>query len=459
MSSMTVRERESFDELRGAVRGQVVTPGEADWDQARRAWNLAVDQRPAAVVLPADESDVAEVLGFASARGYRVLAQGPGHLASPVPSLEGTILLRTHRLDAIDIDAAHATVRVGAGVTWASLTAALAEHGLMALAGSAPDVGVAGYLLGGGCSWFAREHGLACNSVLAVEAVTASGERRVIDGLSDPDLFWALRGGGGNFAIVTAMTVAAYRTPAVYAGMLAYPIQRAGEVWRAYAAWTGSLPESVTTAIRLLRVPPLPEIPDALRGQAFAVIDGAIDEPDDDARRLLEPLRALTPAIDTFSRIPVAALGGIHMDPPGPVPGVGDGMALEGLEDAVIDVLLRSAGPEAATQLLSVEVRHVGGAAARPVPAGGVVDRLPAQFLVYAVGIAPTPEAAAGVRAEIDGMLGQLEPWRAERDYSNFRESPAAASTFYSPDDLDRLRQIKRRIDPNGLIRSAHPLD
>lgn len=458
MPSTVLREREAFEELRERLRGRLLTPDETGWDDARRAWNLAVDQHPIAVAWPLDAADTATVVRFAGAHGLRVLAQGTGHLAAAIDSWDRTILLRTQHFDSIDIDPAHATVRVGAGVSWAQLTEELAAYGLMGLAGSAPDVGAVGYLLGGGCSWFAREHGLACNSILAAEIVTASGACLTVDGLSDPEVFWALRGGGGNFAVVTSLTLALHRTPDVYAGMLAFPLERAGEVWQAYARWTRGLAESATTSIRLLRVPPLPDIPEPLRGKAFAVVDGAIDASDAEARRILEPLRALGPAIDTFGRMPVAALGQVHMDPPGPVPAVGDGMSLAALDENVIGALLDAAGPSVPTALLSVEVRHLGGAASRPIPAGGVVDHLPSEFSLFAVGIAPDAASAAAVRGEIDSLLTELRPWAGEREYSNFRESPADAAEFYSPGDLDRLRRVKDRVDPAGVIRSAHPL-
>jgi FAD/FMN-containing dehydrogenase len=458
MSITTSSELAPFDELGAAIGGSVVTAADSDWDAARSAWNLAVDQRPDAVATPLDADDVSTIARFAEAHGLRILVQGTGHLASPIDDLSGTILIRTTRLDTIDVRPDQATVRVGAGVLWGRLAAALAEHGLMGLSGSSPDVGVIGYLLGGGFSWFAREHGLACNGIQSYEVVTADGEQRTIDATSDAGLFWALHGGGGNLAIVTAVTMSVFRTTDVYAGMLAFPIDRAEEVWHAYARWSRDVTDRATTCVRLLHLPPLPELPDFLRGQSFAIVDGAIDLPDAAAQALLEPLRSLHPAIDTFARTPVAGLGAVHMDPPGPVPGVGDGALLAELNDGVIRTVMDAAGPGVHTALLAVDLRQLGGAVGVHVPGRGAVDHLPGRFLLYAVGIAPTPDAAATVRAEVGALLGRLAPWIERRAYSNFCESPRDPGTFYGIDDLERLREVKRRVDPHGMMRAAHPI-
>ena len=448
-----------FRDLADRLTGRVVTPAEPDWDTQRQAWNLAADQRPEAVVVAADASDIAVVVGFARDNGLRVVPQGTGHLAAPLGNLAGALLLRTPRLREVEVDVAAASVRVGAGVLWGEVSAALAPHGLAALAGSSPDVGVAGYLLGGGYSWMARKRGLGCSAVTAIDVVTADGRQRHVTADSEPDLFWALRGGGGNAAIVTALTFTVFPVATVYAGMLLYPIARAGEVLRAYEAWTRDLTEAATTCVRLLHVPPLPDLPDFLRGQAFVGVDGAIDAPEAEAAALLEPLRALGPAIDTFDVLPASQLGLVHMDPPEPVPAIGDGLILDDLPEGAIEALVAIAGPEAQTALLAVDLRHLGGAVGRPAENGGAVDHFPGRFLVYAVGMLPDPALVPVLEAEVAGMRAALEPWTSPRDYSNFREAPASPSRFYDPATLERLRAIKQAYDPERVIRTAHELD
>ena len=408
--------------------------------------------------MPAGPADVAAALAFAGETGRTVVPQGTGHLAAPLGDLAGSVLVNTSALRGVEVDADARVVRAGAGCVWADVTSALAPHGLAALAGSSPDVGISGYLLGGGYSWLAREHGLGCTSVIALDVVTADGAQRHVTAEDDAELFWALRGGGGNTAIVTAITMRVLPLATIYAGMLLFPLERAGEVVRAYEHWTRGLTEAATTCVRLLRVPPLPDVPEPLRGRAFVGVNGAIDLPEEEAAELLAGLRALGPELDTFATMPASALGVINMDPPTPVPAIGDGTILDDLPEDAIERLLAVAGPDAQTPLLAVDLRNLGGAAGRPAPGGGAVDHLPGRFLVYAVGIVPDPALAPAVSAAVDAVRGALAPWAAERDYANFRETAVPASRLWPADALDRLRAVKAAYDPEGVIRTAHPL-
>lgn len=449
---------DAFRDLAGRVAGSVVTPSDPEWDTVRRAWNLAFDQHPDVVVVPAGPADVAAALAFAGETGRTVVPQGTGHLAAPLGDLAGSVLVNTSALRGVEVDADARVVRAGAGCVWADVTSALAPHGLAALAGSSPDVGISGYLLGGGYSWLAREHGLGCTSVIALDVVTADGAQRHVTAEDDAELFWALRGGGGNTAIVTAITLRVLPLATIYAGMLLFPLERAGEVVRAYEHWTRGLTEAATTCVRLLRVPPLPDVPEPLRGRAFVGVNGAIDLPEAEAAELLAGLRALGPELDTFAIMPASALGVINMDPPTPVPAIGDGTILDDLPEDAIERLLAVAGPDAQTPLLAVDLRNLGGAAGRPAPGGGAVDHLPGRFLVYAVGIVPDPALAPAVSAAVDAVREALAPWAAERDYANFRETSVPAARLWPAGALDRLRAVKAAYDPKGVIRTAHPL-
>src|SRR6516165_900579 len=216
--------------LTSALPGRVVIPEEVRFDEARRAWNLAIDQRPAAVAFPESPQDVAAAVLFAREFGLRVAAQGTGHGAGPLGSLEDTILLKTERMRGVSIDPARRTARVEAGVVWLEVVEAAAQHGLASLAGSSPDVGVVGYTLGGGLSFLGRKYGLAANHVRAIELVTPDGQLVRAHPENEPDLFWALRGGGGSFAVVTAIELELFPVAHAYAGILWYPIDRGPEV-------------------------------------------------------------------------------------------------------------------------------------------------------------------------------------------------------------------------------------
>ncbi len=436
----------------------IVMPHDESWDEARLAWNLAVDQQPAAVALPESARDVGAIVRWARERGLRVAPQGTGHNAHPLGSLAHTVLLKTERMRGVAIDARAQRARVEAGVLWAEVTEAAAQHGLAALAGSSPDVGVVGYTLGGGISWLSRRYGLAANSVTAIELVDAEGEPVRADADQNADLFWALRGGGGSFGVVTALEFALYPITDVHAGVLFFPLERGAEVLRAWRRWVDTVPDEVTSVGRFLQFPPVPALPEHLRGQSFAVIEAASLLGQDASDELLRPLRELGPQLDTFATIPAHALDRLHMDPEQPVPGAGDGMVLSDLNDAAIDALVQTAGAGSHSPLLSVELRHAGGALARKVPGGGAVSSVNGSFLLFAVGIAPTPEAGAAVKAHVELVHNALAPWDAGRAFSNFATKRERGERLFGDLTYRRLQTVKAAVDSDDVFRSNHPV-
>src|SRR5947209_3488538 len=242
--------------LAAALEGKIVLPEHGGFEEARQAWNLAIDQRPAAVVFPESADDVQAAVLFAREHGLRIAAQGTGHNAGPLGSLYDTILIKTERMREVRIDPERRIARVGAGVLWLEAVEAAAAYGLAGLQGSSPDVGVVGYTLGGGLSFMGRKHGLAANRVHAIEMVTAEGRLLRIDRDNDPDLFWALRGGGGSFGVVTALEFELLPIRQIYAGILWYPVERAREILHTWRALTQSdPPEELTTVGRILHLP------------------------------------------------------------------------------------------------------------------------------------------------------------------------------------------------------------
>jgi len=457
MNSTDTMAGRDLEALRAAIAGQVFIPGEAGYDQARQGWNLAVDTRPAVVVAAELAADVTQAVRYARAHGMRIAPQGTGHGAEPLELLAGAMLLRTARMRKVGIDPATRTARAEAGATWQDVTDPAAEHGLAGLAGSSPNVGVAGYTLGGGLGWLARRYGLAANSVTAAELVTPDGDLVRADAGHESDLFWAIRGGGG-VGVVTALEMRLYRVGELYAGNLFFPIQRAAEVLHAWREWTDTVPDEVTSLAHLVRFPPLPELPEPLRGRAFIVIEAAYLSDPGTGAELTGPLRRLGPERDTFAMIPAAALGQLNMDPPGPGPSQGDGAFLAGFPAAAIDALVAVAGPDTDTPLSSVEVRHLGGALTRPVPGGGAQPSIDAGYLLFAVGATPIPDLVSAVRAQAQAVKDALAPWHASYDSYNFRQTPAPASAVLPPASYHRLQQIKAAYDPDQAIISAHPV-
>ncbi len=458
MSTFSATTRSST-RLAPAVGDMIVLPVHAGYDAARLAWNLAVDQRPSAVMFPESAEDVATAVRFARAHGQRVAPQGTGHNAAPFGPLEDTILLKTERMRSVQIDPGRRIARVEAGVLWSELVVAAARHGLAGLQGSSPDVGVVGYTLGGGVSFLSRKFGLASSSVRAVELVTAEGRQLRVDPDHEPDLFWALRGGGGSFGVVTAMELQLFPLSEVYAGVLWYPIERGSEVLHAWRELTvAGPPDELTTVGRFLNLPPIPEIPEPVRGKSFVIVEAIHAGDAREADELLAPLRALGPVNDTIATISLPALSHLHMDPEQPVPGVGDGMMVAELDREAIDTLVDVAGAGAQVPLLSVEMRHLEGELGRPRPDHGALASIDAAYAFYAVGMTPVPELEKPVATQVQAIKSALQPWAARQMYLNFADSRREPASFWNEQAYHRLRRIKAAIDPTDLIHANHPV-
>ena len=457
MSNLMIRPAADVDfrALRARVAGSVTTPSDTDWDEARQAWNLSVDQRPVAVVHAESPSDVLGVVSFARAHGYQVAPQGTGHAASPMGPLDDTILLKTSRMRGIEIDPERRIARVEAGVLWLEVSEAAAPYGLVGLAGSSPDVGVVGYSLGGGVSFLGRKLGLAANSIVSAEIVTADCRLVRADAETETDLFWAIRGGGGNFGVVTALEIRLFPISEIYAGSLFFPIERAREVLGEWRSWVDGVPDEMTSVGRLMQFPPIPDIPDPLRGNSFVLVEAIYQGDEAAGAELLRPLRELGPVLDTVSVIPTTGLTSVHMDPEQPVPGAGDGMLLEDFPAEAIDALVEVVP---GSPLFSVEVRHMGGALRMPSAGHGAVGSLDAAFAMFAVGIAATDELKAAVERQVDVVRDVLEPWNATTTYANFAERPTDPRLIWPEHIYHRLRRIKAQVDPAGLIRANHAI-
>jgi hypothetical protein len=449
--------RDDVNSLRAQLRGEVVTPADPSYDEARLAWNLAADQRPAFVVFPESADDVVAVVDHARRHGLRIAPQGTGHNATPIVWEADTVLLSTSRMRDVSIDVMGRRARVAAGTLWLEVTEPASAHGLAPLAGSSPDVGVIGYCLGGGISWLARKHGLATNSVLAIEVVTADGRLRRVDAEHDAALFWAMRGGGGNFGVVTAMEIALYPMPELYAGAMWWDWKHSSRVMHAWREWTLTLPDEVTSSARIMRVPPLPEIPEFLRGRDFVTIDAAIIGDRAHGAALVQALRDLEPEIDTFDMVAPVALSRLHNDPESPVPALTEHRLLRELPVEAIDAFVDAAGPEANSPLLLAEIRHLGGALGVAKPGNGALASVDAAYLQFAAGIA-MPELIPALKEALPRFKAALAPWDAGRGYLNFEENPADSRHFYDELTHRRLARIKTQVDPSDMFRANHPI-
>jgi FAD/FMN-containing dehydrogenase len=431
---------------------------DANWNLERGAFNVLVDQQPAGIAVPQTADEVSDVVSSAAADGKQVAAQSTGHNALPLGSLANTVLLRTAGLGGVEIDADAGNARVGAGALWGDVVPRASQLGLAALHGSAPNVGIAGYTLGGGVSFYARKHGLACNRVTAIELVTAGGEQIRVDAKNEPDLFWAVRGGGGSFGVVTALEFDLLRLSEIFAGALLFPVEQASEVLHGWLDWTARMPEEMTSVGRLMNFPPIPEVPEPVRGKSFAVLEVIYCGDPADGAELVAPLRELgSAAMDTVQAQAPAGIEDLHMDPPTPVPYTSEALQTHDLPAEAIDSLVEAVGPGSDSQLASVELRHGGGALSRAPQDAGALATLPGSFITFAIGFVPVPEAMAPTRAWLGAYKAALEPYDAGR-YFNFVEESFDITHIFAPEVLERLREVKQRYDPENLFHSNHPV-
>ncbi|GAA3633770.1 FAD-binding oxidoreductase [Microlunatus ginsengisoli] len=440
------------------VDAEIHLPGDPGYDAARMPWNVAADLRPAAVAYPSTAREVSHIVAAAREDGLRIAPQSTGHNAHPLAHqrLDDTVIVKTSKMTGVSINPETRTARVEGGAVWLPVVEAAAAHGLAALHGSSPDVGVAGYSLGGGIFMYARQLGMATNSLTAVELVLADGSHVRADRTQNAELFWALRGGGGSFGVVTALEFRLYPIETAYAGMLVWDQRDAEKVLRRWADWAPGAPDEITTSFRLLNLPPIPDIPEPFRGRRLAVIDGAVLGSDERGAELVAGLRELRPELDTFGRVSAPALARLHMDPEGPTPSAGESSLLAAMPDAAVDALLAEVGPDTTTSLLATELRQLGGQLSRPHPNGGALDRIEGDFLLFGVGMALSPEMGAQVAADARRLNAVLAPWANGSTYLNFAETVVDAKTGYAAESWNRLRAIRSVVDPDGVFQANH---
>ncbi|WP_026411331.1 FAD-binding oxidoreductase [Actinomadura oligospora] len=433
----------TINDLRGVIKGRVFLPGDDGFEQATTAWNLTVRQPVTAVAEAADADDVAALVRYARRTGRTVAAQPTGHGASG--DVEGVILLRTGLLNEVEVRAEERIVRVGAGAKWGQVLAAAGPLGLTGLSGSAPGVGVTGYTLGGGVGWFSRKHGFASDSVRALDIVDADGEPARVTAESDPELFWALRGGGGDFAVVTALELELYPVPTMYGGRVVWPEHRTREVYDTFLELTAEAPRELSVWINRFQppgAPPMVTLDLAYLGEAAQGAD------------LLARIDKIEGAIsDSRGIVPVADLGAITAEPTDPVPSITRAELLTGLDADAVDLLL--AKPVA--PLINMQIRHLGGALAEPGDGAGASGAVTEPYLLGLLGLG-LPHTADATRAKQDEVVADLKAYVSGRKPYTVLSPGDTASQSFSGGVLARLREIKRARDPHNVFRANYPV-
>lgn len=437
----------ALDALADRLGERLTRPGHPLWDAMRSPWNLAIDQRPAAVAVPADVDELRAVLDAARSDGLGIAVQPSGHGASG--SLEGTVLVRTTAFDEIEIDAAARIARVGAGVRWGGVLEALAGTGLVALAGSSPIVNATAFTIGGGHSWFSRAHGLGSGALRAVQLLTADGRHRWIRDADDPELMWAFRGAGGAFGVVTAIEIELYPAPELVGGRLVFALADAAAVFRAVVAAGRTAPETLALHAGAVRIPDVPAAPAELRGTTIVSVELVELGASAEARDAIDAIRAAgTPLVDTVGRFDVELLGTIAEEPTDPSPGYGWSVFAD-LDDDVVTRLVEAWEEPEGRPIMAISLRLLGGALAgdpaRPSIAGAI--RQNAVVSGHAIG---RPELADAVRGGYAHLRAALGPAASDRTLCTFTAPGIGYSGAYAQHDVARAARVKATVDPEG---------
>ena len=437
--------------LRGLCGGAVHLPGDPGYDAARMPWNVAVDQRPAAVAYPASADEVADVVRAAAAAGLRVAPQGTGHNAGPLGDLEDAVLLRTSAMTGVEIDAERRTARVEAGVLWLDVVEAAARTASPRCTAPPPTSAWSATRWAAASAGTPASWGWPPTASPPSTWCSATARQLRADADTNPDVFWAVRGGGGNFGIVTAMEFRLFDIETAYAGMLMWDQEHAERVLRAWARWTDDAPDCVTTSFRMLNLPPMPELPQFLRGRQLVVIDGAVLADDERAEEILADLRALEPEMDTFARVPAASWCGCTWTPRARRPAVSASTILAdlpGRRDRDVP------GAHRPGLRLDAAVRRAAPARWGAGPAGrGRRRAADARRAVRAVRRGDRGDAGdgpAGPRRR--RRAGRRDVRRTPRDATtSTSRSPRSTSGKSFPEQTwQRLKGIRSAVDPTG---------
>jgi hypothetical protein len=443
--------------LRTHVAGPVLARTDPGYGDEVVGFNLAYPHSPDVVVGATCTADVMAAVAYAAEHGLPVGVQATGH--GIVTIVDSGVLVSTSRMQDVVVDPIERTATVGAGVKWRALLDAAEPHGLTGACGSTSDVGVVGYTLGGGLPLLGRVTGFASDRVRSMDVVTADGRLHHVDAEHDVDLFWALRGGKGNVGIVTSMTLELLPATELYAGGLFFDGEHAASVLTAFRDATTKAPEHSCLSLAFLRLPPLPEVPEPLRGRLVMHVRLSHLCDPHEAVALLAPVRAAAPVImDLMGTVPMSETDQVHMDPDHPVPAHERGALLAGLDDAALETLLQVAGPTSGTPALLVEVRQLGGALGRPGPWPDAVGSRDAAFSLFAVGVLAPPVADV-VGPAVDGLVAAMEPHCTDRAFVNFHgriRSDADRARCWSDETYQRLQQTKLAHDPANMFRFGH---
>ncbi|MGZ4447415.1 MAG: FAD-binding oxidoreductase [Nocardioides sp.] len=442
--------------MSAAFEGQVLEPGDPGYDEARRVFNGLVDRRPRRIMRCASTQDVVAAVDVAVASGLPVSVYGGGHGVTGAAVVDGGVCIDLRGLDTVDVDPASKVLRCGGGARWGAVDAATQEHGLALTGGRVSTTGVGGLSLGSGSGWLERCCGLTCDSLLEVEVVTAAG--RVVRAAPDEnaDLFWGIRGGGGNFGIATRFTFRLHDVgPVVLGGMLLFPGDRAREVLARWRDLMETAPDAMGSGVALITAPPADFVPEPARGRPAVGVIVCYAGPVEEGERVVAPLRALGPAVDLLQPMPYVAVQQLlDAGNPAGMHNYWSGDFLAGLPDEAIDALVGHAQP-APSPLSQFIVVAGGGALARVDEDAMAFGQRAAPYNLHLLSMWPPDPAQDQVNIDFTRRLSAaVQPWTTGNAYLNFigDEGPGRVEAAFGSEKYARLREIKRAWDPDNVF-------
>jgi FAD/FMN-containing dehydrogenase len=458
MSQQVALEERAIEDLRQAVGGTVIVPGDPDYEEARLVWNGMIDCHPALVVRCASTGDVVASVNFAREHDLLVSVRCGAHSTPGYSSCDDGIVIDLGPMKKVDVDPGARTARVQGGAAWADFDAAAQEHGLALTGGRVSDTGVGGLALGSGSGWLERMYGVTCESLLSAEVVTADGSIVEASPDENPELLWGLRGGGGNFGVVTEFEFRVHPVgPIITAGMLLFPRERAREVLRTYRDFIEAAPDAVGGGAALLTAPPEEFVPEDLRGKpALGIVFCYVGSPED-GQKVAEELRGSTdPVVDMIQPMPYVAVQ--QMLDAGSPRGVREYFKVDWLRelpDEAIDLILQHAEklPAPFGQLI---LAPMGGATARTDTSKMALNMPNAPWAYFCLSMWMDPSEDDQNIAWARGFADALSAFEVGSPYPNFiepDEGVARLRAAYGPEKYERLVELKRRWDPENLFR------
>lgn len=461
----TVLGEATLVDLRAAVAGEVITPREPDYDDARRVWNGAIDRHPAVIARCTGTTDVVNAIEFARSEGLPIAVRGGGHNVAGFGTCDNGLVLDLSPMKGIRVDTAAGTVRAQGGVLWGELDRETQTFGSATTGGLVTTTGIAGFTLGGGIGWLMRRHGLAADNLLSADVVTADGALVTTSLDSDPDLLWALRGGGGNFGVVTSFEYALHSVgPTVIGGAIFHPAETAGDLLRFYADWTRDLPDELTTMVAFLTGPPEPFIPAERQGTPLVAVAVCHIGDTAAADAALAPLRAFgQPVADAIGPVPYTALQGMfdHSAPPG-TRTYWKTAYLDDLDETGIDELVAQAsGLHQLFPLSVIHLHHLEGAVRLKPEGGAAFGHRDHRFVLNLIGTCTEPGDDARHVGWVRGAFEAMQPHTTGTPYLNFLadEGPGRVRDAYGKQTYNRLVEVKRRYDPDNVFHINQNID